>query len=72
MGFDAYGKPDYKTWLEMKEGNNPYQSLLDDAKRSVDNMYKGVTCPQCGMMGTSVSDHIMKCEGCGTCWSIYS
>ncbi|GBU26913.1 hypothetical protein R84B8_00429 [Treponema sp. R8-4-B8] len=72
MGFDSDGKPDYETWLRMKEGNSPYRELEDAINISVENKYKGTTCPRCGMMGTLVTNHIMECKYCGNNWSIYS
>jgi len=62
---------DYNEWLRQKEGNSPYKSLEDSVRRSIDNMYKGSTCPQCGMRGTMVNDHSMKCNNCGNFWSIH-
>ena len=45
MGFDRDGKPDYETWLKMKEreeGNRSTQPLEKLIEKTVDNMYEEV------------------------------
>ena len=45
MRFDKNGKPDYETWLKMKEleeGTHPNQSLYDAVDKTLDKMFEGV------------------------------
>jgi hypothetical protein len=41
-GFEKNGKPDYETWLKMKEGGDPLEDLANAVKRTLDSAYKGV------------------------------
>ena len=62
---------DYDEWLRQKEGTSPFKSLEDVVNRTIDNMYKGSMCPQCGCLGaTIINDHAMKCNNCGNFWTI--